>query len=137
MEKFQSIADFLGLHDNDSLAPEGASGSTSGASPMPRLEDITDSKAFALAVLNSREFRQFIVNGVTLGDLPTPLVLRLMDHAWGKPVERVEVRDTTNDAESLTAEQLEDRALRLAEMARSIRLAPMPKDGAKDKESVH
>lgn len=97
----------------------------------PRLEDITDSKRFALAVLDSSEFRRYIVNGLLLGSLPAAIICRLMDHGWGKPVERVEVKDTTNAVEDITPEELEDRALRLAEMARSIRLAPMPK------ESVH
>jgi hypothetical protein len=56
------------------------------------LEDITDSKAFALAVLDSREFRQYIVSGLTLGNLPgfASILGKLMDHAWGKPPERVE-----------------------------------------------
>lgn len=126
MEKFQSLADYLGTSPVVQDEPSESA---------PRLVDITDSKAFALAVLGSREFRHFIVNGITMQDLPTPIVLRLMDHAWGKPVERVEVKDTSNALENVTPEQLEDRALRLAEMARSIRLAPMPKQASKD--SVH
>lgn len=130
MEKFQSLADYLGTSP---VAPDAAQDAA------PRLIDIEDGHAFCLALLGSREFRQFIVNGITLGDLPTPIMLRIIDHAWGKPVERVEVKDTSDALESLTPEQLESRALRLAEMARSIRLAPMPKEPSKDskKESVH
>lgn len=80
MEKFRSLAEALGT-----LPPVEGDGA-----PMPRLEDITDSKAFAKAVLESREFRQYIVNGLTLGDLPSAILCRLMDYGWGKPVERVE-----------------------------------------------
>jgi hypothetical protein len=56
----------------------------------PRLEDITDAKAFAEAVLTSREFRSYIVNSLTLGSLPAAVTTRLMDYAWGKPAERIE-----------------------------------------------
>jgi hypothetical protein len=78
VEKLQTLADFFG---------------TSKVDPGPdviQLEDITDSKAFALAVLNSKEFREYIINGLTLGELPSAIICRLMDHGWGKPVEHVE-----------------------------------------------
>lgn len=55
-----------------------------------RLEDITDAKAFAEAVLSSREFRCYIVNAIILGILPSAITCRLMDYAWGKPLERIE-----------------------------------------------
>jgi CBS domain-containing protein len=113
----ETLADLLGVGSQE---PQ--------EQPAPRLEDITDSKAFALAVLNSSEFRRYIVNGLILGEIPSGIVTRLMDHAWGKPIERVEVKDTTNNLEGLTSEQLESRAMRLMEMARSIRLAPMVDD---------
>ncbi len=73
----ESLADFLGTRE-----PQADSG--------PRLEDITDSKAFALAVLSSSEFRSYIVNSLTLGSLPAAVITRMMDYAWGKPVDRVE-----------------------------------------------
>jgi hypothetical protein len=57
---------------------------------IPRFEDITDAKAFALAVLSSREFRQYIVNSLALGTLPPGVITRLMDYGWGKPPDRVE-----------------------------------------------
>lgn len=73
----QSLAEFLGT--GQPLAD-----------PEPRLEDITDAKQFADAVLRSREFRIYIVNSLALGSLPAAITTRLMDYAWGKPVERVE-----------------------------------------------
>ncbi len=77
MEKIQSLAEFLGTAP---AVPD----------PGPRLEDITDAKAFAEAVLSSKEFRQYIVGALTLGELPPQIILRMMDYAWGKPSERVE-----------------------------------------------
>lgn len=56
------------------------------------LVDITDCREFAKAVLESRDFRQYIVDGLRRRDIPATLVLRLMDYAdgWGKPPEKVE-----------------------------------------------
>lgn len=56
------------------------------------LLEITDAKQFAKAVLESRDFRQYIVFGLRSGKVPPAVMLRLMDYAdgWGKPVERVE-----------------------------------------------
>ncbi len=73
----QSLAEFLGTAQP--LEPDA-----------PRLEDITDPKAFAEAVLASRDFRSYIVNSLALGSLPAAITTRLMDYAWGKPAERVE-----------------------------------------------
>ena len=74
----ESLADTLGL--TTKMPDDG----------RPRLEDITDAKQFAQAVLTSPEFRQYIVSKLTLGELPPAVITRLMDYAWGKPAERVE-----------------------------------------------
>jgi hypothetical protein len=47
-------------------------------------------KDFADTVLNSLEFRHYIVAGLKIGNLPSAILTRLMDYAWGKPPERVE-----------------------------------------------
>lgn len=80
MEKVQSLADFLGT------TPTPIEEAT------PRLEDIAgDGKAFAQAVLNSREFRLYIINGLSLGELSAAVIVRMMDLAgWQKPPERIE-----------------------------------------------
>lgn len=54
------------------------------------LVDVNDPVKFCQGVVSSREFRQYIMNGVVLGDLPSAVATRIMDHAWGKPPERVE-----------------------------------------------
>lgn len=112
----QSLADFLGpvLPAQEEVA-----------SPAPQVA--LDSKSFSRAVLNSQEFRDYIVNSLKTRDLPAAVVCRLMDYGWGKPVEKFEVKDTTPLA-NLSAEELEARAVHLAEIARSLR--------TKD-ESVH
>jgi hypothetical protein len=55
----------------------------------PAWEKLTG-KAFAEAILNSFEFRQYIISGLAAGDLAPAVLTRLMDHGWGKPPERVE-----------------------------------------------
>lgn len=98
------------------------------------LADVSDPAEFCKLIVKSREFRQYLMNGITLGDLPSAVVCRVMDHAWGKPIERVEVDDKASRLENATPEQLEARALRLVEMARSIRLAPLTDD---DTKTIH
>lgn len=94
-----------------------------GAAAAPRLEDINDPREFAEAVLASYEFRRYIVNMLVLGEIPSAILLRVMDLAgWQKPPDRIEVKDVT-PAEGLTAGQLEERAARLSEMARFLRRA--------------
>lgn len=78
----ESLAVYLGVVDGAGAPEPEAS--------APRLEDITDSKSFALAVLNSPEFRLYIVRSLALGELPAAVLCRLMDYGWGKPPERVE-----------------------------------------------
>lgn len=80
MEKVQTLAEYLGTSQ------------TLEAEPTPHLEDIAgDAEAFCKAVLNSLEFRRYIVNSLTLGSLPSAVMLRLMDMAgWQKPPERIE-----------------------------------------------
>lgn len=79
MKKVESLADYLGT----SVAPRTEINA-------PQFEDITDAKRFAEAVLGSRDFRLYIVNSLAMGSLSSGVICRLMDYAWGKPVERIE-----------------------------------------------
>ncbi len=79
VQKIQTLADYLGTDAPVAPDPDG-----------PRLEDIADSRAFAIAVLGSREFRTYIVSCLTLGTIPPALLMRMMDYAWGKPPDRIE-----------------------------------------------
>jgi hypothetical protein len=117
----ETLADFLGLTPREPDRP----------APPEKLT----AKQFCEAVLNSREFRAYIQNGIALGDLPAAIVCRIMDQGWGKPVDRVEFEDKTNHLADLTAEQCEQRALLLAERARQLRRQERPKEITLD--SVH
>lgn len=89
--------------------------------PTIEISDYTGlaGKQFAQAVLNSEEFKRYISDGIKARDLPPAVLCRLIDHGWGKPVERVELN--TNHLENISAEQLEARAAYLEEMARRLR----------------
>lgn len=79
MERLQSLAEYLGTAPPE----EGIA---------PRLEDITDGETFAKAVINSREFRGYIINGLVLGSIPAAVLVRVMDLAgWQAPPKRLEV----------------------------------------------
>lgn len=93
---------------------------------------------FAIGVLNTHEFRQYIVSGLAAGDLPSAITVRLMDLGWGKPVERVEVKDRTDYLESLTPEAVQQRLERVQRMLQLLRDAQQG-DAAQDATttSVH
>lgn len=78
-------------------------------------------KVLSRALLNSREYRQSLIDRIALGELPPAVECKLWDYAYGKPVDRVEVKDTTRVLEHLSVEELEERALALAGLARQIR----------------
>jgi hypothetical protein len=111
VEKLQSLADFLGI--KDASVPDA---------PAPTLTPPTLSvAAFCTEVLNTVQYRESILRRILMDSLPAQLECLLFHYAYGKPVERVEVKDTSNNLEDLTAEQLEERALYLAETARRMR----------------
>ena len=78
----ESLAQFLGVQDP---RPEADRPQTD----FEQLADISDPKEFCARVLASREFRQYLMNGIVLGDIPPMILARMMDHGWGKPPERV------------------------------------------------
>lgn len=77
----KSLAEHLGV---EAVPP--------GEEPQLRLEDINDPTEFAKAVLNSYEFRRYIVNMLILGELPSAVLLRVMDLAgWQAPPKKIEL----------------------------------------------
>jgi len=58
--------------------------------PEPKKPELLSAQEFALEIVSSPEFVTYIKNGVMCGDLPSAIVCRLMDYAWGKPPDRVE-----------------------------------------------
>lgn len=74
-----SLAEFLGVGDQDAPPRE----------PPVALDNLSP-KQFCQAILNSSEFRTYLLNGISLGDLPAAVIIRVMDIGWGKPAERIE-----------------------------------------------
>lgn len=81
----ESLADLLGVPD-----PRPAEDVPAAEPSFSGAVDIVDPVKFCQRIVGSREFRQYIMNGVVLGDLPSAIGGRLIDHAWGKAPERIE-----------------------------------------------
>jgi len=96
--------------------------------------DVTDPQEFCRLIVRSREFKQYVVNGFVLGDIPSAIACRIMDHAWGKPVERVEVNNTS-ELENLTPAMAVEKLERVQHMLELLRRAQLEDDG--DVVSVH
>lgn len=103
MEKYQSLADFLGVDnipkDDASITPSEPSLPPSSASgpPLVSLERVDIGKLtareFAEILVNSIEFRRYLVFGLTLGNIPgfTSILGRVLDHLWGKAPDKLEL----------------------------------------------
>ena len=111
MEKFQSLADFLGVQD-----PVTKEAPSEPSRPNARLT----AKAFCKQILESKDYRDSLVRRIVMDELPPAVEVLLYHYAHGKPVERVEVKDTTDPLEDFTPEQLEERAARLLEIAQAL-----------------
>lgn len=79
---------------------------------VDELLDITDPKKFCQRLVASREFKQFLVSGIVLGDIPPAVVTRIMDHAWGKPLEQVE-HTVKVPLDGLSLDELKERVVML------------------------
>jgi hypothetical protein len=80
-DKPQSLAEYLGMND----PPPEPTGD--------RMEDITDPKAFGEAILFSREFRQYIMDGLRFGSTPgfAGILKFFLEHTLGKPPDKLEL----------------------------------------------
>lgn len=115
----KSLAESLGVTDF------AAQDEHSGVADGPLLKVTV--KTFCKGVLNSPEYRNSLLRRIMLDELPPAVECMLWDRAEGKVVNHLEVKDTTNTLEAMTVEQLEDRALFLAEVARRLRSEPTDK----------
>ncbi len=100
MEKYQSLADFLGVDNipKDDLPESSPVVSTAPPEPpLISLERVDIGKLsaheFAEILVNSLEFRRYLVFGLTLGNLPgfTSILGRVLDHLWGKAPDKLEL----------------------------------------------
>ena len=98
---------------------------------------------FAEAVLNSVEFRRYILTGITLGCIHPTILAKLIDHGWGKVTERVEFEDKTPRFEDAPEEVLQSRIKFAQSLLEHLRMndevnAPNPeKDDGPPSSSVH
>jgi hypothetical protein len=90
--------------------------------PAGRKNNITvQQRAVAEMVLGkpgTPEFDEFVLSQrkqALAGILPPGILQLWMFYLLGKPIERVEVKDTTQDFEGVTAEQLRERATIVAQ----------------------
>lgn len=69
----------------------------------PEWQSLTG-KDFARHVLDSIEFRRYIITALNIGELPPAIILRMMDYVWGKPIEKVEHEHTGKDGQPIVTE---------------------------------
>lgn len=121
----KSLADALGVA---SPQPD-----TKKQEPRPQT-----AKAISRDLLNSLEYRVSLIRRIESDTLPAAVECKLYEYAYGKPVDRVEVKDTTSKLEEMTSEELEARAMALATLARRMREGTIdPEVGSGDSTKVH
>ncbi len=106
----QTLADLLGSNDPPIEPP---------AKPWSKLTI----KSFCKDILESPEYRDSIKSRILLGEIPPAVECMWYHYAYGKPADKLEVKDTTNAYENLSVEELEARATLLADAARHLRMA--------------
>jgi hypothetical protein len=71
-------------------------------------------RAAARTIVDNPNYRAALALRVKSGTAPHMETL-LWHYAYGKPVEKIEVKDTTDEFENITAEQLRERAKLIAQ----------------------
>ena len=107
----KSLAEHLGVIDP--RQPDDA------PRPKPTKKQIRE---FCAEILASDEYRASLLRRIFLDELPPAIEALIYHYAHGKPVEKMEVHQTTASLEELSAEQLEQRAMFLVECARRMRI---------------
>lgn len=78
-------------------------------------------KKFSELILDSDEYRKSIERRIAADALPPAVESLLWHYRYGKPVDKIDIRDKTNDLSGQSTEQLESRAMALMEAARRLR----------------
>jgi hypothetical protein len=110
VDKPQSLADFLGVQDSLRL----------DESVQPAFVKMT-AKAFSKEILDTAQYRESLLRRILMDQLPAAVECLLYHYAYGKPVESIEIKDVTDPLDDFTAEQCEEHAQRLIEVARQLR----------------
>lgn len=107
----KSLADVLGVQD-----PQAPDNVVQVSAKNFRMT----ARAFCKEILDSRQYRESLLRRIITDSLPPAVEQLLYYYANGKPVERVEVKETTTDFSSLSPAQIEARLLHLAQIARRM-----------------
>lgn len=122
MSNSKTLADALGLE-----TPQ---------EPAVKNEKVT-AKSLSKAILSSQEYRDSLRRRIMADTLPPAVECRLYDYAFGKPVDKVEIKDTSDPLSDMTLPQLQARARKLLQLTQSIAGDPVPQPEAIDGEIVH
>jgi hypothetical protein len=89
-----TLAEVLGIHEADEQVT------------IEERPKKLQAKSFCRDLLASPEYRASLLRRIILDELPPAVECKLMDYAWGKPVERVAITHEQEDLRALTEEQL-------------------------------
>lgn len=131
MPREMTLAEYLGVVDP--VLPKEQQIVTT---PAPSITKLTV-KSFCQDIIQSREYRESILRRVIMDQLPQAIETMLWNRAYGPVVEKVEVKDTSDQLEDMTAEQLEERARKLADVALHLRLSEHSAQEDEKNEAVH
>jgi hypothetical protein len=124
--KFRSLAEHLGID-----IPSSVTARDDAPFEDPAFEDDPPNvRDFARGVLHSRSYRASLWRRIVTDELPPAVECKLLEYAYGKPIERVQVEDTTPRFEAVSFEELEQRALFYAKLLRQAREAQ--RDASRD-----
>lgn len=129
-ERFISIAEELG--EPAPAAPPSAQQQIEEAinAAVAVLRKCKSRKEFCQKFLATPLYIRSLLQRAALGDLAPAVETLFYHYADGKPVDKVEFKDTTNPIDSFTAEQCEERAKKLLELARQLREDEAPAEAA-------
>lgn len=128
MEKFQSLADVLGV--SDPVQPD---------KPATAFNASATRKDFCKQILDSPEYRQSLMQRIVLGMLPPAIEQLLYYYADGKPVEHLKVIDDSSIVD-LTPEQVAEKLQRVQRMLLMIQASREQRDAEDEhlsQASVH
>lgn len=116
----KSLADVLGVVDIQ-LPKDQQDAERARLTEVTKKHFKMTARAFCKEVLASRQYRESLFRRIVCDTLPPAIETILYHYAEGKPVEQIEVKDTTTRLEDLTPEQLERRLSMLQTVARKLR----------------
>lgn len=121
-DRFVSIAE--GLGEQASAAPPSDEQLIEKAIEV--LAKCRSRKEFCQKFLATPLYIRSLLARTALGDLAPAVETLIYHYADGKPVDKVEWKDTTDPLEDFTAAQCEERAMKLLELARQLRRDEAP-----------